>query len=1796
MSIWNRIGQLATDVKDYAEHLVGAASGVPKFVWDVATAPWNDNEEFNGFTNTLKSAGKDLAEKAMPLAKDVLGAVSNVSEAPVVKPILEGIVTLNREVVREPLTTAQLMKAEGKSLLDTKSWQEAYGQAQTTSYGQSLIGAYASVIPGEQAVDHLDWTNPEEVKKFYSTGANKFWSGFADFNIQVFGDLTIAAGKAAKIARASEYVTNSLQISNTEKAAQRSMQAINDVADAGAGVQNKYSPLLTNFATKSSAYAYNHPMIKGSPMRDTLSFALGEAKTEQDAALVLRAGLGDTRALAEITAKRGDIGDAMNRQMGVLDSYQEMMLARRSILDGMDVKFKNHEEFMNEVTKLPHEDQTVVNSTLKYLEDLRKQDTKFAEWEKMASIPGGVLKRTVGVEKAQGVANFMAEARSIPGATARQVLSYTRPDISVWQPTPFHKMVQIINLPLHERPAGIVNLNDPDSSREVSAFVDRGLKLGAIDGDMAEKLMYHYRGAATPEDRAISVNVIENAVVSGTFAKHGIDAETALGWYGRHKRARQTTMQTLKDVGFQIDEDGSILRVPQFESQTANYLPMIDIDLMHSILKQRDLAIKNRGLSTVYGLSREAIGLADLLQRMFKAAVLMRLGYTIRNGAESQLRIMASTGSLASMSFLGEGMRNAVFNTGKSTVRLVDNVARTTGQMSYKETKDALSGVDAKLAELYKQHDEAAARYEKSVLDSEAPAPKAPEFKSSVLTDEELGSLFNDGVIPERYNYQNDKAYQKDLAGVIKWAKNDWMRSVINDPQHQARVSETAKAFDLTTAEMRLFEKTGQLPTSKVLRVFKEAEDAAKAGVPAGYSTDELSALLSAGDIGAADYDNAYNSLYSYYTSSSIKSGSERIAPSGTRKRASTVKYDAKGNPIKPKPRNYKGREVFTVHWAPQDAESYVRDQVEGFHDDWEQRKIQELLEKFEAEEVAHNEKYAHLVDYTPPVVDAQALSDMNTIRSIIDEKRMIRDGYSKQLAGFEESAKGLDKRKIGNGTIIVRSIDGSGHEFNNAFGGQFADIHRRNASSEASFQNFVDNNSSLYSRNLTHGGYGAVDPTAENYYQAWARTLNLQFGNSAPTMKLIKGDSVEQVAKWMRSDKEGRLVAKRLGINVLDIDEYVARIQGFIDTHVPNAEIRQAMIDGTDITPELLRNSTFGMKDLPTINGPLLKENFNLVSTRQVKNIVNGIYRLIGSMPEDAWARHPLYTRLYKQELQRRFNMWENMNPGETLSTHQIGLLEDVTHKVVLRQVKDTLFTVERKSNMAHYLRFISPFFSAFENTAKTWAKISYAHPETINRANLLYTAPNRAGIATDDKGNIVPVDKASVNDYIWIQVPKQFKNLPFIGKGLSSLDNMGIQKKSLDVVFQGEGMQVPVGPYVGMPVSYIVSKKPELEDSMRWAIPNGPDRNLAMSMMPAWVKRQFTKSGGMDDQQYANTYSLIWMTELKKARDAGKAPTDMGAFAKEVRARTDAYWNMRSVANLVLPFAPQFQSPYKYYIDQWRNYQQKFGKDAKDKFYQDYGDEFFMFSQSLSKNPTGTFAAVGSVQNAKEHADLVATLSGIDPSLISLVTNAGVNYNYSNAAYIWQQRNTLGPNTSEKFRTRQDPVQAEQQNQRDIGWIKFRQGMSGIDAIMAARGLTSLNQKAAADLAAMKKQLIFNIGSNNKDWYYDYLDTNPKTNKVIDGLEAITSNKKFMDKFGNNPTYKSIVVYLQARQQAEQILASRPSHGINSKANADVRLVMDATVSRLKREDPGFGDLYDRWLSYDPVYDLIHSTGATQ
>ena len=1532
-SIWGRLGQLGKDA-------FGAVLAPSRFAWDVTQSIWNDDDSYNGIRNTLTTAGGNFFGR-------VIKPVADIGELPGVKPALVKLDQINRDYVREPLTTLELMVAERKDPLDGSAWSEAHKQAQNVSFGQGFVGMLGSTAFKYQAesglwgedVNKVNWNDPKSVQDYFDHGPQKIWSGVADTNIQIFGDLSIAAGKAAKIVRGSEMVTGGLTGADR---AEKIADAIKGVAVAEDGLEvNKYTTLIDDFTKNDSLFAYNHPMLKDSPARSTLANALGDASTPKDVGLVLRAGLGDPNALAQIRAAgRADLANPIGKSLGELDAIDQWGLKGEKLPDGSP--------------KFAWEDEAVhaeIGAEKAALEANNLDFNKFWSLHEIASTPGGVLTRTVGATPFQSVDRFVAMGRS---AKFYDLPSTTLSRTEVFQPTPFHRMYQLVSWASGERPAGIVNLNDAESSREVVAVLKRGMKVANLGDEQARILFDRYLGSSTPEQRAEAVYAIERAIFAELSAKHGLTVETADIIYNNYKRARASAYSSLKERGYAVDLDGTVFKVPFYESQTANVLPMMDFDMANSVLRRHNLLGANQkhreALGWMLDGGSDFVNVVDTMQSLFKVGSLLRLGYMVRNSLEAQVRIAASLGATTSFRYLGKGMENLIYNTGITAKRAIDKLNPLSKTTSYDGYRIQLETTGTQIQEL--------------------------EKRISHIKDQ----------------IRFDRDSFKDTPGVN-----------------------------------------------------------------------------------------------------------------------------------------------------------------EGHFD------------------------------------DPSRLADLDIFETLLAEKKAMYDKTNEYLASFEKS-----KRTMATGTYNYTGIDGTVYTLPEAFGGPYGPIHWDNSSSENSYLSLVDRQAKILSGKMVDTGFGAVTPQDPNYWMEWAKTLNNQFGNSQVARMLAAGDNPYEIITWLRSIK-GKTLRNRLDLEKEDAKDYVLTAKNLLDQYLPDELLQTKLAERAEITPEMLRQAFREPESLPTIHGHVIAENLNLVGAKKSKNLINSAFRLIGSMPEDAWARHPVYAELYKKSLQQRIDDFTALNgrpvsdlPDELISSSELQLAMRAAHADALRGTKQLLFTIDRKTNLASFMKYISPFFSAYENSVKTWAKLAYDKPQLINRANLAFTAPNRAGIATDENGKPVAPENATMDDYIWVEVPESLKKIPFIGKGLSSLDNMGVQKRSLDVIFQGS-TEIPVGPYVAIPVSEIVKTQPTFEDSLKWAIPFGPSRNAVTGMLPGWVRRQLTKSGGQSDPQYANTYALIWQAEQYKRKSKGLPPLS----DEEVKNLTDSFYNMRTVANLVLPFAPTFTSPYKYYIDQYRQYQEKFKKDAPTEFWKTYGDDFFIFTMSLSKNNTGIGSSVDDVTNAKRYKDLVAEVSHIDPKLIGLITSNGQGaYKFSQAAYMWEQQNTVSPGSDLTFRGRQSPQDAAKDNETKLGWIKYRQAVSQLDTILQQRGLTSYQQNGAEDLQLAKNEVVKILGKQNNAWYDDY-NSNAKNGyqNVIKTLNLALNDKKFMADHGNDSTWKSIRLFLDARQQIAGVLARQDVKDINSRSNLAIRLIYDTYINGLKQDDIGFSDLYERYFSNDPVYDKVYT-----
>ena len=1533
MSVWNRIGDIASNTAkgvfnfpgevvergaSFTKDLLGSAGGVAKFAWDVGTAPWNDDDEYNGFVQPFKTAA---AKQGGDIVKPLASAGGAIMKVPGVAPALETLYKVNQEAIREPLTTYYLMQGEvmGGNVLgyfDPDTWKKAYKGAQEISLGQAYVGQFRAAYDPK-----FNIYDPREREAAFKKSAwGRAASGGIDLVAQFFGDVSIVGGKAAKLAKASELGVGKLTNANAVA------KAAEEITKAQYGVNNRFSKVLKDFTDNNSTYALSHPMVKSSSNPGLLAHLLGDSVDLDETALILRSSLGDPKALDDLRLQRAYISDALEVERGKLSAVDEFKLFAAPDGSGM-LPFLN-------------DNKAVTDEALSNYRSLAANDKYFADLMEVGKA-GGALTRTTG-KVLQGVEDFVAKSRSAKFYDQ----AVGTPKVEIFQPTPFHKMYQKISWLAGERPAGLVDFNDPDSYREVIANVSRLEKRLNLTPDESKALLDPYLAASTPELKFQATLALEGTALRRLAAKYNVSEEIANDIYNNYSRARTSALKSIQDKGFMVDTDGSILRIPQLESQTANFLPIMDFDMMDDLLKRNA-----RQINLLSNTKNAVFNSLDFVQDMFKAAVLLRLGYTIRNTVDSSLRIAASVGSYAQLRHLGPGLKNILNDTVSTPARLVDKYRAVDSGMTFKQVQQA-----------------------------------------------------------------NTK--------------------VIDD-----------------------------------LNVLKTKIAALEANV--------------------------------------------------------SLKPD-----------------------------------------------------------------------------DLDLAGELNTFKLLQDEKRAVYNHYSQVL---NKSKNAKPDQRIGSGSFEVTTSDGQVYILDDAFGGPLGDMFKRIASSGNSFERMVDSNTDLYKNKLMSKGIGAVKPTDPGYFDQWAQTLRTQFGNSSVVKKIIKGESADDIARWLKASPEGRDLRRRLAINSEDSIEYVNKVNGFLDQYLPvSSNLRNKI---SDITANDLRATFKDPTTLPIIHGHVLADNLFDPSNLKPKSIINSLFKLLATMPEDAFARNPVYVHLYRQEAKRRLEVMSGLK-NEIVSVADQEAIMMQAHKSALREMKGILFNIERKTNLATAMKYINPFFSAQENAYKTWTKLAIADPSIINKGYLVWQSPNRLGLVTDEEGNQVPVGQTSGNDTIWLDLPKGITKIP----GLESLTTLGIPKGSLDIIFQG-GLDIlyntgnpnlfsdifPVGPYVGVTVGELTKNQPGVRESLKGMFPYGLPKDAISAFLPPWLQRELTRKDQLNDPQFARTYQLIWKTEQQNAKRDGKPPVSPA----KIMDMTKDYWRMRTYANLIMPFSPRFETPYKYYLDKSREYKRIYGVDADAKFLNDY-PEYFDFSASLSKNPTSVQSSVQAAGNIKKYDTLISQLSKIDPKLIGLVVNDPAGYDFSQASYNFLYNRKISPDSPDTFLSSQSPAESQKKNDAEKGWIQYNVMSDDIDEALRKRGLSSVQETGAEDLKYIKEQVIRKLAiQTDADgtplfdkntgqyvqtaWYDDYLDSDgSKTNKVIVGLGAILDDPEFVKNNRNNTTWKSVSTYLSLRRDISSQLIARDVKSIDAKANKDLRYVYDAVVNKLKSDDKlGFSYLYDRFLSQDLVFD---------
>lgn len=755
------------------------------------------------------------------------------------------------------------------------------------------------------------------------------------------------------------------------------------------------------------------------------------------------------------------------------------------------------------------------------------------------------------------------------------------------------------------------------------------------------------------------------------------------------------------------------------------------------------------------------------------------------------------------------------------------------------------------------------------------------------------------------------------------------------------------------------------------------------------------------------------------------------------------------------------------------------------------------------------------------------------------------------------------------------------------------------------------------------YAGWDVKNPGDPDHLDSWVYVVNNQIVKSAIGRKYLEGKTAEEVEYWLRYSAQGQQVRKKIGVKGRDPQRLAGETQAVVDQYIPLLRdssdpliLRRLALEGK-LDAKTLEQTFPDVMDRPQVHGPTIDMNLHQGAFHEyVDPIISKGFKWLSQMPSDKLMRHPTFRTLYQDSIRKQHDLLVNRRGSEfPITNGDMRAMQRVAREFALKGVNNLLYNLGTKSNAAHTLRFVTSFFSAWEDSLTKWSRLAMDKPQLLFMGSKIWEAPNEMNLGSteDEDGNRVPrvqvideqgrqITQRNVNgdmqwgsydvDGKWHQkdptledqtkivarLPKwALKHIP----GAESFDGMAISTPSLNLILQGSPWWLPgAGPLVQAPISAIAAKQPTIKAVYDWAIPYGP-QSIADVALPGWAKQMIKSALGIQDPAYAAIYLRIMQTEEMRVRMGKRErPSSSAAFAKEIENRTQAAFKIRTFTRFFLPFTADMQSPYQAFIDQYQQMAELYGPEADERFYERYGDDLYLFATALSKNNTGIRATEKAWKASKEYGDLIAANPEYGALIIGPEANKGDFNQYIHSAQFSQQ---VGPGSNLTTRERRSPVEALKDNDRSTGWIKYKKYMGLVDDLQESGRLT------ADQLSAARSYVTEFIAERHSAWKDDFYEADLKAvPNRIEFFTALANDPKML----NNPLRTDIRVlreYLAARQQFVNHLAELKRNNLpftlEAAANKGIADEWTRTKEAFALSDTRFGDLYWRYLSNDKL-----------
>jgi len=832
-------------------------------------------------------------------------------------------------------------------------------------------------------------------------------------------------------------------------------------------------------------------------------------------------------------------------------------------------------------------------------------------------------------------------------------------------------------------------------------------------------------------------------------------------------------------------------------------------------------------------------------------------------------------------------------------------------------------------------------------------------------------------------------------------------------------------------------------------------------------------------------------------------------------------------------------------------------------------------------------------------------LGQMNAAR--IEQNEAIRkvDELSKEIEDALTVLRIKDSRRklLGKkGNVVAKDANGEDIIYAGAFEGPAGRAALLSSSADSTVRNVFEGSfqSRISSRNAQHD-YDKIDPSklapAEMnvYWAEYAVRINRRYATDPVAQMIIRNEPIEDIKAWFTSP-DGIRYRKDLGSpknpmgNSTEIDTYLSKAIQRLDYELPQgSRLREISLRGDLTSTEVI--SAIGSSELPVLVGRLgSDEAVGLFkgAANKADTISSSLMKGLGSIPEDKLLRHPFYNNVYIARQKELGRLAQDQGQDLTSSVVQ-GRINRSAHSSALKATRETMYTIEELSNVSQLLRWVSPFFPAFENAIRTWGRIAYANPAVLGYGNLLWNVPNYMGMVVDENGDPVARSNMLKDENTWVILPREINNILQKRGIISPGQPMRVRQSGANVVFPGAEFWFPgAGPGLAVPLAAILRNKPEDQELLknivgeniyRQIVPNGNvNTNLVDSMLPTFVRRvKQMWQGETSDTAYISLFNDMVEDAYINAQLEGRNISSKD-YAK-IESDVDKFWRWQIGAAAIAPFQSAYASPHQLQRDSWRKLIDDQSIPYIDKikaFKEEFGYEYLAITRSTSANETGLNPNLKTWSRIVENPSLVRDLYNINPELVGMFGNMGsFDDPFSYAVYGEFSGMKIGSD-GKPVRSKLKPDQVLRNNQVVDGWSEYFQLMDAIESKVVQSGFSSLQVKDAQPLRDIRDETIALLSVKYEAWGQERSSYENSLPDFIVGARILVKNSTILNE---DSTMRALSDYLTLREAISDKLSQTSDSDIRN----SLKDIGYAAAFDLRQSDIGFADFYDKYLSSD-------------